>query len=67
MGLQRLDLSNNIDLGRIVALGGYADVYEGTLLVKKTNQRVKAAAKKIRCMLDKEKEFARVRHLPVVD
>ena len=60
LGLQRLDLSNDIDLGQVVAMGGYADVYEGTLLVKKTNQRVRIAAKKIRCILKKEKEFARV-------
>ena len=60
LGFQRLDLSNDIDLGELVAMGGYADIYEGTLLVKKTNKKVKIAAKKIRCMLKKEKEFARL-------
>ena len=67
LGLPRLDLSNDIEFGQVKAMGGYADVYDGTLSVKKTNQRVRVAAKKIRCMLEKEKEFAQVRHRPVVD
>ena len=67
LGLQRLDLSNDIELGRVVAMGGYADVYVGTMLNKKTKERVKIAAKKIRCMLEKEEEFAKVRHLPTID
>ena len=50
-----------------MAIGGYADVYDGTLLVKNTNQRVRVAAKKLRCILEKEKEFAEVRHHPVVE
>ena len=61
LGLRRLDLSNDIDPGHVVAVGGYADVYRGTLVVKKTNHSVKVAAKKIKCMLEKEKEFAKVR------
>ena len=60
LGLRRLDLSNDIDLGQVKAMGGYADVYDGTLLVKETNQRVRVAAKKLRCMLEKEKEFTEV-------
>ena len=50
-----------------MAMGGYADVYKGTLVVKKTNESVKVAAKRIRCMLAKEKEFARVSRRPVID
>ena len=64
LGLQRLDLSNDIDPGHVVAVGGYADVYCGTLVVKKTNRSVKVAAKKIKCMLEKEKDFAKVRSRP---
>ena len=62
LGLQRLDLSNDIDLGHVVTIGGYADVYCGTLVVKETNQTVRVAAKKIRCMLEKEKKFAEVKN-----
>ena len=53
-------MSNDIDPGHVVAVGGYADVYRGTLVVKKTNRTVKVAAKKIKCILEKEKEFAKV-------
>ena len=67
LGLQRLDLSNDIDLGRVVAMGGYADVHVGTMLNKKTKQRVKIAAKKIRCMLEKEEEFSKVMHRLTID
>ena len=67
LGLRRLDLSNDITPGRVVAIGGYADVYDGTLLVKNTNQRARVAAKKLRCMLEKEKQFAEVRNHPMVD
>ena len=67
LGFQHLDLSNDIDPGHVVAVGGYADVYRGTLVVKKTNQIVKVATKKIRCMLEKEEEFAEVRRRYPVD
>ena len=65
LGLRRLDLSNDIEIGEVVAMGGYADVYKGTLVVKKTEESVEVAAKRIRCMLAKEKDFARVSRLPV--
>ena len=67
LGLQHLDLSNDIDPGHVVAVGGYADVFCGTLVVKKTNQSVKVAAKKIKCMLEKEKVYAKVRDRPLID
>ena len=50
-----------------MAIGGYADIYDGTLLVKETNQRVRVTVKKLGCMLEKEKQFAEVRNHPMVD
>ena len=38
-------------------------MYDAKLFDKKTNQWTRVAAKKFRLMVEKEKEFAEVRHL----
>ena len=52
-----MNLSNDIEPGRVVAIGGYGDVYDAKLFDKKTNQWTRVAAKKFRLMVEKEKEF----------
>jgi hypothetical protein len=59
-GLRRLVLSREVELGRVIGLGGYADVYEGILRDEKTGETKKIAVKRFRMILSKEKEFAKV-------
>ena len=64
-GLRRLVLTSDVKLGNKIGIGGYADVYEGTIKYVKPNGRKKYAVDKVavkvfRVMFSKEKEFAEV-------
>ena len=64
-GLRRLVLTSDVKLGNKIGIGGYADVYEGTIKYMKPNGRKryavdKVAVKVFRVVLSKEKEFAEV-------
>ena len=60
-GLRRLVLTEEVTLGNILGIGGYAEVYEGQLFVATTNEWKKVAVKRFRFIMSKEKEFAEVR------
>ena len=63
IGFQRLVLSEDVTLGGRIGGGGYADVYEGTLLLFRPNKNLaveKVAVKVFRVVLSREKEFAEV-------
>lgn len=64
-GFQHLVLHEDIELGKKIGMGGYADVYEATLQLFKpipsTNLAVnKVAVKVFRVFLSKEEDFAKV-------
>ena len=60
-GFQRLILTSNVQLGERCGIGGFADVYSGTILCKETNAQKQVAVKKLRFMVEKERDFAKVR------
>ena len=65
-GLRRLVLTSDVKLGNKIGIGGYADVYEGTIKYMKPNGRKryavdKVAVKVFRVMFPKESDFAEVR------
>ena len=59
-GLRRLRLTKNIEIGKVIGLGGYADVHEGWMPTDGTDEKTKVAIKKLRLILGNEKEFAKV-------
>jgi serine/threonine protein kinase len=60
-GFRRLVLSRDVELGRKIGLGGYADVYEAQLKVENSSETRRVAVKRYRFIVSKEKEFAKVR------
>ena len=63
IGFQRLVLSEDVTLGGRIGGGGYADVYEGTLVLIRPDGNFAletVAVKVFRVVLSKEKEFAEV-------
>ena len=59
-GLQQLDLTNNLKIGRMKASGGFADVYEGLLRLKDKKEAKKVAVKRFRVFVDGNRDFAKV-------
>ena len=65
-GLERLVLTDDVILDNLIGMGGYAEVYDGTLLVPGETERRRVAIKRFRVIMAKEKEFAKVRVYAVV-
>ena len=61
--IKHLDLSERVNVGRPMASGGYADVYEGTFVVQGREQLLKVAIKRFRVFMheDAGKDLAKVR------
>ena len=54
--LEHLRLDGTVKVGSIVGFGGYADVYRGTLRMRRTKDVKKVAIKKCRIIFTKEEE-----------
>jgi RIO-like serine/threonine protein kinase len=63
IGVRRLVLSRDIDVGQVIGLGGYADVYEGELRIAYSGAKKRVAVKCFRFIESKEKEFTKVRRI----
>ena len=61
--LNRFILPNDIRLGQIRGFGGFADVYEANMVVKKTGASIKVAVKRFRVVLRIATEFAKVSYV----
>ena len=53
-------LSDSVTVGQVKGLGGYADVYYGTLKLKRTNKDIKVAIKKFRILSGDMEKFVKV-------
>ena len=59
--LEKLDLTNDVEVGPIKALGGYADVHEGWLSVMGRDSKEKVAVKRFRRLVQGNTDFIQVR------
>ena len=62
--IQRLNLPQDVKIGKVIGLGGFADVYEGELFNVDGIAGKKVAVKRFRILMEKEKKFANVRLFP---
>ena len=60
-GLERLALFGEVVLDGLIGMGGYAEIYDGSILVSGETERRTVALKRFRVILKEGKEFAGVR------